>query len=393
MSLEQPAGAADGEDYYEKLGVAKIINAAGTYTLFTSSIMPAPVQAAMARAAQHPVRLLDLQKAAGEYIARRLRCEAALVTSGASSAITLGTAACLSVANADAIRKIPADMAGLKNEVIVQSAHRYDYDHSLTNCGVKFAEVRTAKEYEAAFTERTVMAFFFNAALGGEISREKWVRIAHQHAIPCLNDAAADVPPISNLWTYTTMGFDLVAFSGGKGMRGPQNTGLLLGRRDLIHLASRNNSPFDETIGRGMKVAKEQIVGMVAAVDWFLSQSDETMHAEFLRRAQTIADAIRDLPSIEPSLAEGQVANRVPHLLLRYNQHRIRIAPTAVADELRKGAPSIELNPATGGKDATSGLPADENTIVVGVWMLQPGEDVIVARRLRAVLQAHVDEG
>jgi L-seryl-tRNA(Ser) seleniumtransferase len=389
MSLEQPADAADGEDYYEKLGVTKIINAAGTYTLLTSSIMPPPVQAAMARAAQHPVRLLELQKAAGAYIARRLRCEAALVT---SSAITLGTAACLSFANADAIRRIPADMGGLKNEVIVQSAHRYDYDHSLTNCGIKFVEVRTTEEYEAAFTERTVMAFFFNAAQGGEISREDWVRIAHEHNTPCLNDAAADVPPISNLWNYTALGFDLVTFSGGKGMRGPQNTGLLLGRRDLIHLASQNNSPFDETIGRGMKVAKEQIVGMVAAVDWFLSQSDEAMHAEFLRRAETIGDAVRHLPTVELGIAEGPVANRVPHLLLRYDQRRIRIAPSDVADELRKGEPSIELNPATGGKDATSGLPADDNTIVVGVWMLQPGEEVIVADRLRAVLQANVDE-
>jgi L-seryl-tRNA(Ser) seleniumtransferase len=390
VKIEQPVSAIEGEDYYEKLGVAKIINAAGTYTLLSSSIMPPVVQAAVARAAQHSVRLLDLQRAAGEYIARRLRCEAALVTSGASSAITLATAACMSVSNAEVIRKIPVDMSGLKDEVIVQSAHRYDYDHSLTNCGIRFIDVNTIEDYEAAFSERTVMAHFFNAALSGKISREDWVRIAHKHGIPCLNDAAADVPPISNLWNYTDMGFDLVAFSGGKGMRGPQNTGLLLGRRELVLAASRNNSPFDETIGRGMKVAKEQIVGMVAAVDWFLSQSDPAMETEFRERALRIAAVLSGLPTIEATIALAPVANHVPHLLLRYDQRRIRIKPSDVAAELRQGQPSIEVNPATGGNVENSGLPADENTIVIGVWMLQPGEDLIVAQRLREVLARFV---
>jgi L-seryl-tRNA(Ser) seleniumtransferase len=383
---EQSSESAAGEDYYEKLGVAKIINAAGTYTLLSSSIMPQSVQAAVARAARHPVRLLDLQKAAGEYIARRLRCEAALVTAGASSSITLATAACLSIGNAGAIRKIPVDMSGLKSDVIVQRAHRYDYDHSLTNCGIRFVEVDTIENYEAAFSERTVMTHFFNAANAGEISREDWVRIAHRHNVPCLNDAAADIPPISNLWNYTAMGFDLVAFSGGKGMRGPQNTGLLLGRRDLILAATENNSPFDETIGRGMKVAKEQIVGIVAAVDWFLNQSDAAMEAEFRDRALHIADVLCDLPTMEATIALAPVANHVPHLLLRYDQRRIQIKPSTVAEELRRGNPSIELNPATGGGVENSGLPADENTIVVGVWMLQPGEEQIVAERLKDVL-------
>jgi L-seryl-tRNA(Ser) seleniumtransferase len=387
---DQPLVPVEGEDYYEKLGVPKIVNAAGTYTMFTSSLMPPSVQAAVARAGQHFVRLLDLQKAAGEYIARRLRCEAALVTAGASSAVTLATAACLSVANGEAIRKIPADMSGLKSEVIVQRAHRYDYDHSLTNCGIRFVDVTTIEEYGAAFSERTVMTHFFNAAPGGEISREDWIHIAHQYGVPCLNDAAADVPPISNLWNYTAMGFDLVAFSGGKGIRGPQNAGLLLGRHDLIAAAAKNNSPFDQTVGRGMKVAKEQIVGMVAAVDWLLSQSDEAMEAEFLRRVERIGEALGDIPTIEMKIERGPVANHVPHLLLRYDPRKIRINPLDAAEELRRGQPSIELNPATGGKDSTSGLHADEHTIVVGVWMLQPGEDLLVAQRLRDVLTRHV---
>jgi len=382
------AEAADaGVDYYDKLGVAKIINAAGTYTALTASIMPRSVQAAVARAAKHPVRLLELQKAAGEYLAKQLKCEAAIVTAGAASALTLATAAAITTGNKTAIHNIPTEMDGLKNEVIAQKGHRYEYDHAIRNCGAKFVEVRTLAEYEAAFNERTVMTNFFNAAESGEISREDWVRVAHKHGVPCLNDAAADVPPISNLWNYTQMGFDMVAFSGGKGMRGPQNAGLLLGRKDLIEAAVRNNSPNSDAVGRGMKVSKEQIVGMVAAVDWFLSQTDASMEAEFHRRADRIAAQLKTIPTMEARVEIPHVAaNAVPHLLLRYDPSKIKIAPREVMAELRKGTPSIELNPMTGSKNG-GGLTCDENTIVVGVWMLQPGEDLIVAKRLKEVLQ------
>ncbi len=349
--------APEGEDYYDKLGVTKIINAAGTYTALTASTMPPSVQAAVARAAKHPVRLHELQTAAGEYLARQLKCEAAMVTAGAASALTLGTAAAMTLGNRAAIRNIPTELSGLKNEVIAQKGHRYEYDHAIRNCGARFVEVVTLADYEAAFTDRTVMTNFFNAAEQGEISREDWVRVAHRHGVPCLNDAAADVPPISNLWNYTQMGFDMVAFSGGKGMRGPQNAGLLLGRKDLITAAAQNNSPNSDAVGRGMKVSKEQIVGMVAAVDWFLSQSDAAMETEFRRRADRIAAQLKSIPTLEPRVVIPNVAaNAVPHLLLRYDPQRVKIGPGEVMAELRKGTPSIELNPMTG-KKSGAGLP------------------------------------
>ena len=376
----------EGEDYYDKLGVTKIINAAGTYTALTASIMPDPVQAAVARAAKHPVRLLELQKAAGEYLAQKLKCESAMVTAGAASALTLGTAGCLKVANNCGIRDIPNEVAHMKDEVIIQKAHRYGYDQSVLCAGIRFVEVETLKDYESAFNEKTVMAHFYNAAEGGEISREDWIRVAHQHNVPCFNDAAADMPPIANLWNYTQMGFDLVTFSGGKGIRGPQNAGLLLGRKDLIAAASASNNPFDG-VGRGMKVAKEQIVGMVAAVDWLLSQTDERMEREFRGRADRIAAHVKKIPTVTTEVVVPPVANHVPHLLIRYDQQRVKISPKQVLTELRQGKPSIELNPSTGNEHgASAGIPADVNTIVVGVWMLQPGEDMIVARRLREVL-------
>jgi len=348
--------------------------------------MPDEVQAAIALAARQPVNLNELLDASGEYLAKQLRCEAALVTSGAAAALVVGTAACVNLGNEQAILNMPTEMTGLKSEVIVQKSHRYGYDHALRNCGIRFVEVETLEQYEQAFTERTAMTHFFNAG-AGTISREDWVRVAHQHRVPCFNDAAADVPPISNLWNYTQMGFDLVTFSGGKGLRGPQCTGLLLGRKDLIDAAKKNNSPNSNTIGRGMKVAKEEIVGLVAAVDWFLKQDDAVIEGECRQRADRIAKHLSAIPTVQTRIFIPEVANHVPHLLVTYDQNRIKVTGTEVMQKMRKGKPRIELNPSTGGAPASAGLPGGPNTIVVGVWMLQPGEDMVVAKGLREVLE------
>lgn len=388
VPAHEPVSApGQGVDYYAKLGVTPFINAAGTYTVLSASTMPEEVQAAISLASRKPVHLNELQEAAGEYLAARLKCEAALVTSGAAAALTLGTAACMNHGNSDAILAIPTDLAGLKNEVIVQKSHRYGYDHALRNCGIQFVEVETVDEYEKAFTDKTVMAHFFNAG-EGKISREVWIRVAHQHGIPCFNDAAADVPPISNLWNYTKMGFDLVTFSGGKGLRGPQCTGVLLGRKDLIAAAKLNNSPNSNTIGRGLKVAKEEIVGLVAAVDWFLAQDDAAMQAEYQKRADLIAAKLKTLPTVETQTFLPAVANHVAHLLISYDQNRIKISAADVMQKMRSGKPRIELNPGTGGAPASAGLPGGSNTVIVGVWMLEPGEDAIVAERLYEVLHS-----
>ena len=386
--LSAPPSPAKGVDYYQKLGVTPFINAAGTYTVLSGSTMPEEVQAAIALASLQAVNILELRDAAGTYLAKRLKCEAALVTSGAAAGLTLGTAACLTRGNKDAILNIPADLTGLKNEVLVQKTHRYDYDHAIRNCGVRFVEVETMEEYEKAFNEKTVMTQFFNAAENGKISREDWIRVAHKHDVPCFNDAAADVPPISNLWNYTQMGFDLVTFSGGKGIRGPQCSGLLLGRKELVEAAKLNNSPFSNTIGRGLKVAKEVVVGLVAAIDWFLNQDDDALEAEFQKRADLVAARLKSLPTVETKVFLPPVANHVPHLLVTYDQNRIKISAADVMLKMRQGTPRIELNPSTGGSPASAGLPGGSNTVIVGVWMLLPGEDAIVAERLYQVLHA-----
>ena len=389
-AIAAPSSAEATEDYYDKLGVAKIINAAGTYTTLTAAVMPPQVRRAVEQAALHPVYLHDLQEASGIYLAKKLRCEGAMVTSGASGAITLATAACMAFANNSKPGVIPQQAGSMKNEIIVQRSHRYSYDHAMMLCGAVIREVVTLDDYRRAFNEKTVMTNFFNAAEEedgppAEIGREQWLEIAHQHNIPCHLDAAADMPPIENLWKYTGMGFDLVCFSGGKGIRGPQNAGLLLGKKHLIDLACENNNPNGDAVGRGMKVAKEQIVGMVAAIDWLLDQSDDANTAEYNRRANIIANAVKDIPTMQSSIVVPKIANHIPHLLLKYDPSAVGVTVRQVQERLRAQKPPIELNPNTGNKP-NQGIPSDANTLVVGVWMLQPGEAEIVARRLHEAL-------
>jgi L-seryl-tRNA(Ser) seleniumtransferase len=373
------------DDYYDKLGVQKIINAAGTYTYLTAAVMPPQVQRAVAQAALHPVVLKDLQRASGEYLAKKLQCEGALVTSGASAALTLATAACICSANGTRSEQIPQDVGSMKNEVIVQKAHRYEYDHAMLLCGARIVEVVTVEDLKRAFTPKTIMTNFFNAAEAGEIDRRTWLDVAHQHGVPCHLDAAADMPPIENLWKYTAMGFDLVCFSGGKGIRGPQNAGLLLGKKYLTDLAAENDSPNSDAVGRGMKVAKEQIVGMVAAIDWLLEQNDETNQAEYLSRAHAIIEMVKDIPTLKAEIFVPEIANHVPHLILAYDPSVVGVTPKQVQEALRNQRPQIELNPATG-TTGRLGTHSNENTIVIGTWMLQPGEAETVGRSLHAVL-------
>jgi len=253
-------------DYFAELGVRPFINAAGTYTTLTASLMAPEVMQAIDYCAKQYVHLNELHDRVGERIASLIGCEAAMVSAGAASALTLGTAACMTGANEELIRRLP-DATGMKTEVIIQKSHRYGYDHAVRNCGTHFVEVETREQLENAVNGNTVMMLFFNAANPpAPIKAEEFAQLGKKHGIPTFNDAAADVPPVSHFSEYIKMGFDLVTFSGGKGIRGPQSAGLLLGRKDLIHAARMNASPNSDAIGRGMKVNKEELVGMMAAV-------------------------------------------------------------------------------------------------------------------------------
>lgn len=369
------AYGATRRDYFKELGVRPFINAAGTYTMLTASLMLPEVMEAVNYSSKIFVPLQDLHDRAGERIAKLIGCEAAMVTAGAASAITVGTAACMTGKNQEFIRRIP-DTTGMKTEVIIQKAHRYGYDHAVRNCGTRFIEVETAEELERAVNDRTAMMLFFNAAEAGRIGAEEFAQLGRKRGIPTMNDAAADVPPVEHLSTYTKMGFDLVVFSGGKGIRGPQSAGLLLGRKDLIEAARLNTSPYSDSIGRGMKVNKEEILGMMVAVESYIKRDHAAEWREWEKRIKVVADSVASIPSIENSTLVPPIANHVPHLVLKWDQAKVKIGYPEAVKRLREGEPSIEVTP------------GHRDQLVISVWMLQPGEERIVARRVREVLRA-----
>lgn len=365
--------AAPGRDYFSELGVRPFINAAGTYTDMTASLMPSEVMHAINYASEHYVMLNELHDAVGQRIASLLQCEAAMVTAGAASAMTLGTAGVLTGTDRQKILLLP-NLVNMKSEVIIQKSHRFGYDHAVRNCGVRLVEVETVDELERAVTWHTAMMLFYNNNNRvGQIPDVEFVRLGKKHGIPTFNDAAADVPPVENLWNYTKMGFDLVTFSGGKGLRGPQSAGLLLGRKDFIDAARLNAAPNGDTIGRGMKVNKEEMLGMLTALELYLKKDHAAERREFDSRAEMIRTSAMSVPGVEAEIFVPEVANHVPHVRITWDPARVQIDPEEVIRRLRDGQPSIRVRP---GRE-----------IIVGVWMMRPGEDQIVARRLREALE------
>jgi L-seryl-tRNA(Ser) seleniumtransferase len=365
-------------DYFRELGVRTFINAAGTYTVLTASLMPPEVKEAWEYASRKYCSLIELHDAVGRRIAELIGCEAAMVTAGAASALTLGTAACITGTNPDFIRRLP-DTTGMKNEVIIQKSHRFGYDHAVRNCGVRLIEVETVEELERAINERTAMMLFLNANEPvGKIKAAEFAQLGRKHNIPTFNDCAADVPPVENLSKYRKMGYDLVTFSGVKGLRGPQSAGLLLGRKDLIEAARLNASPYADTIGRGMKVNKEEILAMMVAVESYLKRDHAADWREWERRVKLIADYVSSVPGVTTEVWVPEIANHVPHLRIRWDPQRVKISVPEVVKRLREGEPSIEV------------VPGSRDQLVVGVWMMEPGEDRIVGRRIREILRSAV---
>ena len=373
-SAANPAEAAApaARDYFKELGVRPFINAAGTYTDMTASLMPPEVMSAINFASKHYVPLNELHDRVGERIATLVKAEAAMVPSGAASAMTLGLAGVLTGLDPQKIVDLP-NLAGMKTEVIMQKSHRFGYDHALRNCGVKIVEVETAAELEAAITPQTAMTLFYNNNNSvGQIRDEEFVRLGKKHGVVTMNDCAADVPPVENLWKFTAMGFDLVAFSGGKGIRGPQSAGLLLGRKDLIAAARANAAPNGNSIGRGMKVNKEEMLGMLVALERFLKLDHVALDREYQRRANVVLKSLAGIAGVTASITVPEVANHVPHVKVVLDPAVTGITGQEISKRLREGTPSIGVRP------------GDE--LLVGVWMMQPGDDVVVARRLKEVL-------
>ena len=374
------SGFGETGNPYEELGVSTVINCQGTMTMLGGSILRPELEAVMAMAGRHFVSIPELEVAAGKRIAEMLKLPdgySALVTSGAAAAMQSGLAGILTGDNENFIRQIP-DLTGMKSEVIIQKSHRNPFDHQLRNTGIKLIEIETRDQLRQAVSDRTAMMHFSNFAnAAGQIKVEEWIKLGKQYNVPCMNDAAADTPPVSHLWDYANMGYDLITISGGKAMRGPQCAGLLIGRKDLVAYALLNNSPHEDTLGRSQKVGKEEILGMVKALELYLNEDHDALTQEWQARLERISRELTKIPGVSTSFFTPDIANHVPHMQISWDS-RVPLEPKQVSRTLRSSKPSIVI----GGGEGRPGLSMCS-------FMLQPGEDKIVADQLSRILREH----
>ena len=358
-------------DVFSEFGLRTFINASGYFTSLSGSLMHEEALDAIRDASKHFCRLEEVQDKVGARIASLLHAESAMVTAGAFSALMLGMAGVLSGNDAKKASQIPfLEGSGMKSEVIIQKAHNDGYAHALKNCGVKLITVTTAQELENAITDQTAMMYFINyQASLGEIQHAEWLQIAKKRKIPTMIDMAADLPPKENLWKFHDMGFDLVCVSGGKFMRGPQSTGILSGRKDLIAAARLNAPPRGNNIGRGMKVNKEEIFGLYFALERFIN-SDQDQEWKILEdRITVIANAASSVKGVKAEVIPLLLINRIPTLNISWDKSLIKL--DNLATNLREGNPSIEVMGGPGG------------SINVTTHMLKANEVKIVAQRIK----------
>ena len=362
-------------DFFKELGLRTFINAAGTYTSMTGSLMPKEVTDAISYGTTEYVNLDDLQDKVGERIAELLECEYATVSSGCFGAMSIGMAGILTGMDPEKVKQLP-NTKGMKNEVIIQESHTIGYAQALTNVGAKVVKVKTTRDLEKAINKNTAMLWFLNAHTDqGAIKWEEFIALGKKYNIPTFIDCAADVPPVENLFKFTKMGFDLVSFSGGKGIRGPQSAGLLLGKRKYIEAARMHTPPRGETIGRGMKVNKEEVLGMLAALELYLQKDHKAEWAMWEAQIKLISDRALEIKGVETEVHVPKYANHVPSLRIRWDQSLVKITPSDVRDQLKDGHPSIQ----------TVG---DNSTVGITTWMMVPGQERIVAKRVSEILSS-----
>ena len=376
---EKLTGLGSTGKVYEELGVTTVINAQGTMTYLGGSLPYPEVAAVMALAAQHFVPIVELEVAAGKRICELLKLPPeydAIVTCGAAAGMQSGLAGILTGNNPKFIQQIP-DLTGMKSEVIIQKSHRNPFDHQLRNTGAELVVVETREDVKKAINPQTAMMHFSNFAnASGQIKVDEWVKLAHENNLPAFIDAAADTPPVSNLWNFATMGYDLIAFSGGKAMRGPQCAGLLIGKKELVANALLNNSPHEDVIGRSQKVGKEEIVGMVKALELYLNEDHAAIEKEWWRRLDAISSEVTRVPGVTTSYHVPDVANHVPHMNIFWDPRKISLSSRDAAKAMREGKPSVVIG-------------GSENGLAMSSFMLKPGEEKIIGARLVELFKSH----
>ncbi|HET7036964.1 MAG TPA: aminotransferase class V-fold PLP-dependent enzyme [Thermomicrobiaceae bacterium] len=392
---------------YEDLGVRPVINAAGALTRLGGMPQRPEVAAAMAEAAQRCVRIEDLQAAAGRELARVSGAEAGYVTAGAAAGLALAAAACIAGLDVAAMDRLP-DTTGLRSEIVIQRAHLTAYTHALRLSGARLVEVGYLGEpgqgatwpwqIEAAIGERTAAVAFSITGAGGVASLEETVAIAHRHRLPVIVDAAAALPPAENLRRFVAAGADLVAFSGGKAIGGPQASGILLGRAELIESVALQHQDMDVSpatwtwrgrylesgrlpgpphhgLGRPMKVGKEEIVGLLVALRAFLARDHAAERRAQLAQLAAVQAALEGLAGVACQI-DDRPARPYPALVVQLDPALTGRTAAAVINELAEGDPPVAL--------AQGYL--DQGALSVIAAALRPGEDALLAERLRAVL-------
>jgi len=370
---------------YQKLGVRPVIHGAGTTTRYGGSLMRPETIAAMHEASQAFVNIDELNEAAGTAIARMLGAEAAFVTGGAAAGLVLQAAACMTGDDPANVARLP-DTTGMKNEFIIQRSHRFMYDQAFRVAGGVLVEIgigrRTAPyELEGAINEKTAGVIYLVSPFTsppGILHFEEVCQIAHRHGVPVVVDAASMLPPRENLFKYLRMGADLVNFSGGKGIRGPQSTGMLAGRQDLMRAAVLNSSP-NQGVGRAAKTSKEEIVGLVTALELFLAEDEEAEMNRYREVCTSIVDAMRDIPGIRAVVEQDAVNRVLPHAVVYFEPSWDGPSGHAIQVALAQGDPHIyvQQGPHQGGY-------FDE--IAIDPINLQSGDEESIATRLREEL-------
>jgi uncharacterized pyridoxal phosphate-dependent enzyme len=392
--LYEKSAAAIGfdprENVYSRLGVKTVINCRGTWTYLSGSLQFPEVRAAQTEAAQHFVNMVELQRAVGRRLAELTGAESGLITSGAAGAMAASTAACMAGSDGAKIWQLP-DTTGMKHEVIMVGG-RSAFDNAIRLTGAKLVLVETPEEIANAVTSNTAM--IYTTDLGDKLVRE--VAIAKQYKVPMLLDDAAGIPPADNLKLYANMKIDLYTFSGGKGLQGPQCSGVLLGRKDLIEAALRNSAPWEGAVCRAMKVGKEEVIGCLTAVETWLKIDPKKLYNEWNARVDRIAKLVETVPGVKTEIYVPDDGNRYPTLKISWDQQAWGFTLADCVRKLREGDPVIEVL----GADNPSLVPAvregiqkpnqkelkETDHIELVSMTIKPGEEMIVGQRLRTIL-------
>lgn len=378
------------DNVYKRLGVKTVINCRGTWTYLSGSLEWPEVRAAQVEAARHFVNIIELQRAAGRRLAELTGAPSGMVTSGAAGAMASATAACIAGSDPRNIWQLP-DTSGLKDQVIMAGG-RSAFDSAIRLAGGKLVLAFSPEEIEAAITGKTAM--IYTTHLGATLQKE--VAIAKAHGVPLLLDDAAGIPPISNIQLYAHMGVDLYTFSGGKGLCGPQCSGVLLGRKDLIEAALLNTNPYEGAVCRPMKVGKEEVMGCLAAVETWLKLDADALYRRWNERVGRIATLLGTVRGVKTEIHVPEDGNRYPTLRVSWDQQGWGLSVMDCVQKLRDGDPAIEVL----GPDNPSGVSAvregnpnkkelqEPSHLEIVSMTIQPGEEVIVGQRLRAILLA-----